>query len=898
MNSDSHSQNHRNSRNSHSFNSEEHVEQPRTHLQPSPDVRLGQDSPSTVDPSARHLQTQTTHQTAAPYNQSFPAILPDDIFTPATVARSYGPPVIIEGPYRRVPEIPPLAPYERSDWSTSMNPAMATDFRDELARLDGVITPGVDNTPFIHYAIEALSRDRDTGFSAANSGSQSSSSGPAFAPPPPGHGPQGHGPQSYQPQPPPQQQPPPASDPLLSPPPEAHPHAETAPPDTRPQPLTRPFMPGPQESAHSLAESLLKKGSRPAQPHAWRPVEQDELLVTGSHVPLPTFRPWPLRTPALLVFMLLCLLMIAALILSAVYSQLHQGLLEWDSLYGGRYFLFRIFPQLIAAPMLLYAQYMVTTMSRMIPFVRLASKSAEEREGALFQELYPSFLWPRLAGPWNVWVPVFVTWLANFTIPLQSSLFTVILVERRWVWATVQGVAWTLVALYLALLASTAIAWRYWSGLESTGVIWDPRSVADIAALVSETNTADDYRGTQLARSRDGIRFALRRRTTDRLCYWTWKDGRHGLWYALGNPMEDADPLLPIPDPATAQRMQRHDEKHPDHHPYHNHDPEASNGASRHQYEYLPLPLRTSPLLWATITATVLVIAIFVVTFLPSTRLEKGFPPRLRTGPRGGAFSPADFLFAFLPSLLGTLVFLAYRIFDKHLRILQPWAAMSSLSSSSSTTTTNPPFGGAPAEASVLADYAACAPGQATARALRNGHWRVAGVSLLADLFVLIPVLAGGSFMAVTPRGRAGAGEEEGGWGEVRMFANQVAYGILLGLLALYVAGLAVLLPARQAFRMPHGVTCLAEIVGYLVNSEIREEPAFKRCVSRREMAGKLGAGGDAPAGMQTRWVFGFGDGDGDGDGGVGNGELGVRRVRRFTEKRRVRKSQIRRPFL
>ncbi|KAL2158429.1 hypothetical protein VTH06DRAFT_4477 [Thermothelomyces fergusii] len=843
MSSDSRSQHCRDSRSSHSSKSEGHAEQSRTHLQPSPELRrLGQDPPSAFDTPAR-------------------AVSQADIFTPATGARSYGPPVIVEGPYLRVPEIFPPAPHERSDWSASMNPAMANDFRDELARLDGVITPGVDNTPYIHYAIEALCRGRDSGSPATNFGSQSPSPGPVSALPG-GHGPQGHGPQL-----PPQRQPLPPSTPLSSHPPDVHPHAETAPPETRPQPLPRPFVPGPQESAHSLAESLLKKGSRPPQPHEWRPVEQDELLVAGPRVPLPTFRPWPLRTPALVVFMLLCLLMVAALILSA----------------------------LVAAPMLLYAQFLVTTMSRMMPFVRLASKSAEEREGALFQELYPSFLWPRFVGPWNFWVPVLVTWLANFTIPLQSSLFTVILVEGRWVWATVQGVAWTLVALYLALLASAAVAWRYWSGLESTGVLWDPRSLADIAALVSETNTADDYRGTQLARSRDGIRFALRHRATDRLCYWTWKDGRHGLWHTLGSSMEEADPLLHMADPTTAQRMQRHDEKHADHDdPYqHNQDPEAPNGGPRrHHCRYLPVPLRTPPLLLATITATALVVAIFVVTFLPSTRLEKGFPPRLRTAPRGGAFSPADFFFAFLPSLLGMFVFLAYQTFDKHLRVLQPWAAMSCLSESestpsSSTTTTatatnQPTFSGAPAEASILADYAACAPGQATARALRNGHWRVAAVSLLADLFVLIPVLAGGCFMAVTPRGRDGEDE----WGEVRMFANQVAYGILLGLLVLYVAGLAVLLPARRPLRIAPPRHLPGR--GGRVPGQPRDPggAAFKRCVSRRELAARLGGA------AQTRWVFGFADADG------GSGELGVRRVRRFTEKRRVRKSQIGRAFL
>jgi hypothetical protein len=120
------------------------------------------------------------------------------------------------------------------------------------------------------------------------------------------------------------------------------------------------------------------------------------------------------------------------------------------------------------------------------------------------------------------------------------------------------------------------------------------------------------------------------------------------------------------------------------------------------------------------------------------------------------------------------------------------------------------------------------------------------------------------------------------------------AFGVMLGFLLMYVAALASLLPARAALRMPHGVTCLAEVLGYLVGSDVREEGAFKRCVSRREMAGRMGVGRGQPAAMQSRWMFGFEEGA----AGSADGELGVRRVRRFTEKRKVRKSQIRRPFV
>ncbi|GAB1311697.1 Phosphoribosylaminoimidazole-succinocarboxamide synthase [Madurella fahalii] len=828
--------------------------------------------------------------------------VPDGIFGPPTVARAYGRPVIIEGPYRRVPDIPPLPQSQPSDWEASQNPAMMTEFRDELARLDGVITPGVDDTPFIQYAIEALSRDRDTGYSGVPTPSSGSSGPPAYVPGP--HYQQyryqqlGRGEQYTSA---------PASLPVRPPTAEV-----TQPATSRPQQPQRPFVPNARESAHSLAESLLKSGQRGALSHEWVPVEREEILAKvgearGTGVPPLNFRPWPLRAPALFAFMAMCVLMIAALILSAIYSHLHNGLVMWRSIHGGRYFVFRMLPQLIAAVMLLYAQFLATTMFRILPFARLASKLREEREGALFQDLYTSFLRPQLVGPWNVWVPILVTWLMNFTIPLQSSLFTVILVDQTWYWATVQGVAWTLVALYLALLVSTVIVWRYWATLETTGLIWDPRSLADIAALVSETNTADDYRATQLARSREGIRFALRRRVGDRLGYWTWKDGRPGFWHALGSPMDDAN-FMPISDLAAGQRMERHDEKKdgvavtaaettglfggaPDH------DVEAAPGQSlftQARHRYLPWCLRNNQLLWFTVTAFILVLAIFVASFLPATRITAGFIPGLKADPQPGAFSAADFLYSFVPSLLGMIIFLAFQSLDLHQRILQPWASLSDPK-------------GSPAGQSLLADYPACAPLQVTLHALKNRHWRVAAISLLSTLFVLIPVLAGGVFMALTTRATST------GDAQVRMFPNRPGYYFLLALLVLYLVALVSLFPGRKAMRMPHGVTCLAEVIGFLVvgvagageglhardDTEWEGGAFFKRCLGREEMLRRLGAGMGMAVEMQTKWVFGFGEEMGGSSalagGADGGGELGVRRLRLFTEKRRVRKSQIKR---
>ncbi|KAM7209671.1 protein piccolo [Naviculisporaceae sp. PSN 640] len=873
----------------------DYVEQPRIYTTSHPAIhsqRQSRDFPQAPTPPSLFSSSDTE------------IYGPDRLDGSAVIAQAaYARPVIVQAPPQRMPELPQQPPA----WEASFNASMLTDFREELAREAGTVTPGVDDTPYIQYAIEALTRDRDTGYSGDTS-PPSEMDVPVTRFHVPGQGSQ------YQ-QPIPQIQQPQwqASGPTPGPGgssamPMPIPVPLPQPYPAQPQPavvsegtgLLEPFGPNPNAaavSADSLASTLLKQGNRPAQPNEWTTVDRDTIIARigdqkAQGIPLLNFRPAVLRTPALLGFATLCLLMIGALICSAVYSELHRGLLAYVSIYGGQYFLFRILPAVLGAGIVLWAQFIITTMTRILPFARLASDEAEDREGAIFQDLYmKSFLWPQLVGPWQVWVPTFVVWLMNITVPLQSALFAVIWVEDRWKWATVQGVAWTLVALYVTLFVSTIIVWRYWASLETTGLMWDPRSLADVAAIISDTNTAEDYRGTQIAGTREGIRFALRRQANLKLGYWTWRDGRPGFWYTLGTPSENATSA-----PALNPPPHHHDKEKQgmlsgttraglfpsDEH--HDLEISAASASPQARYRYLPWCLRNNQLLYFVITSFVLLLALLVVCFLPSTRVTNGFLPGLPAAPQRGAFSAANFLWSFIPSLLGMLMFLLFQSLDLSLRILQPWAALAK----------DYPHGSR-AEESLLADYAACAPLQSSFHALKNGHFRVAFISLLSTLFVLIPAIAGGMFMALTTPEDI-----------VLMFPNIPALAIVLTLLVLYFLSLIAIFPGRQNFRLPHGVTCLAEIISFLSTEDMLNELAFKQCRSKNEMLTKMGVVGRAKgkgkgdhADTRPRWLFGSGDVSAFvGQQGQQLSEdylMGVRRAKRFTEKRKVRKSQIRR---
>lgn len=724
--------------------------------------------------------------------------------------------------------------------------AMALAYNDELVRdAKASITPGVDDTPYIQHALEAMSKKRDSrGVSQVpSSGTDETNPMMRYMP----HTVPGlfqTGPGRYS---------------ALQADPDSPSHAvdEDNPAhelramralrakraaEQGPHPLTldrqsetpssKPFdrwtPQGNSMARMQLADELAKPpvtdGLRPRDWNYWRSAPDDPERAEGN-IPL-TFKPWLLSTGSLLLLMGLTILMIAGLMFCAIYSVRNNGLVAFSgTIYGGQYFVFRILPQCLGAVLLIYTQCVITTMFRVLPFSAMACDDVRYRQNVGFLPLYPkSFLWPQLVSTWQVWVPVGITWVLNFTIPLLSSLFSCILVDGTWTWAAGQGVVWVLVALYVLLLVSTGILIAYWHR-RRTGLLphWDMRSLVDIIFLVAQSNSTHRYEGTEVASNRSDLRQKLYG-NADRLGYWSSPEAPGDrCWYGLGQAtgdekMDMSEVGAPVhmrnPRGGLAQK------------PLRGHD-----GAG-----YLPWCFRTGQLMFLAIAAAVLLIALFVVSFLSVTDIRHGFIPGLRAGPVPGAFSAANFLYSFIPSVLGMMLFLLFQSLDLTLRILTPWGEL------------NRP-GGSHAQTSLLVDYAACYPWMATWKALRNRHWRVAAISFLANLFILIPILAGGVFMALTPPSAA-----------VRMYPNVPAYGILLALLVLYLAGIVLLLPKREQFRLPHAVTCLAEIIGFCSNDELRTDKAF-------DFPWETAEGGSGPSANdrvpdRSKWYFGKGPGN------------------------------------
>lgn len=769
--------------------------------------------------------------------------------------------------------------------------------KDALAIAASRVTPGVDDTPYIQYAIEALTRRKRNPNSeddfSDDEGDFEADMAPAYGRPASRRVPDeemgfgGAAPVSL-----PQttyagdreprrpmsaERPPPSPSPL----PVEEPRTKrkedflvirpTPPLGPLPTQEHRPQTAGRPQTAAETLPSAAVPHTTGNESDQWVPVTKimrENYYPNDKTYPPLTFKPRILRPFSMMILMAMCIFMIAGLIVSVVYSDQNIGLTEYPgSIYNGEYFLFRILPQLLACVILVYAQAIQATSMRILPFVSMASEDARQRYLALFQQLHPTtFLWPRLSGPWQMQFFSLSTWLMLFTIPLQSAAFTCIFNEGGWIWGSVQGVAWALVVLYIIQLTATAILMVFWFG-KWTGLVWDVRSIADLIPLLNRSNTTHSYRGKAFALGGRGFKNELRDRWFDRLGYWRTEDMQTGgIWYAIA---ASGSPSHADQDPRALREMLSGSKR-----------PASQAGASlashdlavptnlsheNARYRYLPLCLRNVVLVPFAVVTSVLLLVLLIISFLPQTRLESGFDPLVPARPGDSDFSAANFLYSFIPSLLGMLLFLAFQSLDLALRTVQPWGELSSRPE------------GSVARKSILADYASCLPLQAPLRAARLGHWRVCITSLMSTLFLAIPVLAGGLFMALTRISDS----------RVRMFPSIPVYGVLLAFLFLYVGCVSLLLPRRRQFRLPHSVTTLADVISFCSAEELSHDAAFRSVRSGADLRTRLGADAAADPRDESVWFFGVVPGKDE-------RTLSVRRVRRFTEKLTMKRTSTR----
>ena len=510
--------------------------------------------------------------------------------------------------------------------------------------------------------------------------------------------------------------------------------------------------------------------------------------------------------------------MLAALIASAVYSNRNNGNGLWDYIAFGdvRYFVFEYLPTILGMIILIWLFQIQIALQRTMPFISMASEARRQRSEAAFLQLFPTqFLLPKVeyfrGGQPMIGVCYVIFWLFMWTIPLLSAAFNVRydVSRSQWRWVATQGVVYTIVVLYGLLILALLFLMVFLIRRE-TGLKWDTRSLADVIALLERSNIMNDYDGSETF-TKSEFRTHLAGRT-DRIGYWHTSRRPNDVFYGIGEEGGETR-RYSVEDGRIREK--------------HSREPSSMSRpgdfsirmdirSPRVRLAYLPWYLKdTSVVAWI-VTGVILLIAFFVISFL-NRNVREGFLPQLSPRTNSAGFSPSNFLYSFVPGLIGHLLFLIMLSFDYSIRALQPYMSLSQK-------------GGSTADASLLVDYSARLPISATFAALENRHFQPAFLSLISLCSIAIPILAGGCFWTQYYPGNE----------KVRVAADIGGYYALCLFLALYALGLFALLPGRRRAALPHRSNSLAEIISWVYQSQILTDRAFNRPQTKPELVARL----------------------------------------------------------
>lgn len=638
-------------------------------------------------------------------------------------------------------------------------------------------TPGVDDTPYIRFAIEQLTRDEDvTGHGRHSTATPLNYS--AIPSPPEPH-----------------QDSTESLDPSPSPPPPTPPPRERTPTPPAQKPIHR------------------------------KPVAQEVMIPVDLSKDLRSqlgFVPLPLRLPFLALYLFLCLLMIAALIFNLIFVQGNHGLYDYDGNASPRYFVFKYLPQLLGLVLIEWLFVVEAAVYRALPYFCMAPGHRNNTVLHGMRILPTNFVLPDFAffrvGERLLGIVFVAFWLTSFTIPLLSCLF-----QTQWItddgpsrfrWTVVRGVGWTLVALYILLSAGISYCIVRFRSSNSS-LLWDPCSIADLLCLFRRSNVVSDFERAEVSPQPD----ASMPPKVLRLGFWTTSE-RSDVFHGVG---EEYAPIKRLSFRPTQQKERSTDGLL---HPEGTTDIEAQrlsygSAFARNvhspfvRYRWVPWFLRDSAVLAWIIAAILLVIAFLVVSFV-NRAVQDGFNPLLPSLTNSAGFSSANFVYSFIPTLLGTFLFLAWQPIDVYYRSVQSFSNLSRPT-------------GAEARHSLLLSYTAQTQLGVVVHAVINGDYKLAYISFIGLLSLFIPVLAGGVFTA-----RFFEAEDR-----VRMIASMPGYLALCVIVTIYALSFLMVWPTRKRY-LPHNVNTIAGLMSWLYASPLLDDGLVQNVRTKSDLISRL----------------------------------------------------------
>ena len=528
--------------------------------------------------------------------------------------------------------------------------------------------------------------------------------------------------------------------------------------------------------------------------------------------------------------------MIVGLILCNVWSLRHDGLWQYEGVATSRYFVFQFLPQMLASIIIIWLLVIQCAMHRVFPFTALASGWSPRISDVLHNvALFPTtFLIPNLAffkhAEPLLGVCSIIFWLALFTVPLQACLFQTryytLDTENVWRWTSVQPIGWTLFVLYLLMVVALVLLLVRFSR-RLTGLKWEAASLADIMVLIQRSNILSEFERSENVRTSKEYR----------LGYWRTSNQPSDPFHCLGEANARVNFYTSEHGTRKAKIL---NEKHRDparidlegQRPLSTDTCEPDFEARADRYRFIPWFLKETYVVAWLVTAIVLLIAFLAVSFVHHA-VQHGFLPLLPAPTTSYGFSPANFLYSFLPSFIGMILFILFQPIDLTFRALQPFANLANIH-------------GTTADKSLVLDYTSNLPIFVTIKAALAGHLKVAWLSFMSLASITLPILAGGVFTAqffVETQ-------------DVRMAASMPAYDALVFFVVLYALSFLFIWPGRKR-HLPHDFRSLGQIISFVYKSQLLQDQAFREPQSRIDLVTRLVAGGRA----ERRYVFGVFEG-------------------------------------
>lgn len=534
------------------------------------------------------------------------------------------------------------------------------------------------------------------------------------------------------------------------------------------------------------------------------------------------FVPTPLRPLSLAPLLLLVLIMIVGLIFSNIYSLTNHGLFNYNINSSPRYFVFQYLPPLLGMIIIFWLFVIQAAIYRAAPYFSLSKKSPSSKRDRVLQTmpttpanfLLPDWRFFKLGEP-LIGVVLVVFWLTNWTIPLLSSLygpqwFTNVGVAR-FRWAPIQGLGWFIMFEYLLLIPALIYCMIRFRRTNSA-LMWDPTSLADLIILFQRSNILQDYLRTEVSED-------LENEMPPRYCrlgYWTTNQ-TPDFFYAVGEENQPYRELSNTFDRYSNEKVENTRTSGESTDGLRN-SQVSSFSRSLHspwvRHRWCPWFLKDAAILAWAIAAVLLLIAFLVVSYV-NRAVQTGFFPLTPVRTQDNGFSAANFLYSFLPSLFGMILFLAWQPIDIYFRTVQPYVNLSD-------------HNGATARKSILLSYNAELPVIVSARALMNGDLKVAWFSLISVVAGIIPVLAGGVFLALLYPNR-----------EVRITASMPGYIGLSILLSIYALSYLIIWPTRYRY-LPHSINTVAGNLSFMYASRLLKDSSIRNIRTKADFIARL----------------------------------------------------------